>query len=450
MHTIDLYNRWKNPLIIANIIFDDIHTFENRCHLITRKCCSTFAKEYYCERYSPFFSDEIVEAIWLKNKEAILKKRGSAYDVDNIMQKRGISREAAEQLVATRKQNTAGTLARFIKKYGEEEGTTRYYAFCEKSAHSLDTFVAKYGDTQGKIKYEEYLKSKSSSLDMQILRYGVEKGTKAYTKQNAQRGYSNTLAGQITKYGEVEGHRRYNNANSKRRNTLRVFIEKYGEEIGTQKHIESRLKRSANASNLHRLIDKYGEFEGSIRHYKRSSVFRHLLTMYDSNKALSLYKDYLQSHNLPKECVSLHKSPFWRMSKRSSVSKTANKLFAIIGQLLSCEVKYGTKSQELSIFDEKNLARYYYDAYIPKYNLIIEFNGIAYHPKEKQFDWVNPFGKGYTDIWPKDEHKKHLALNAGYNYLVLWSDQTLDENIKRVKEIVGQVYDEKNQINYCN
>ena len=77
-----------------------------------------------------------------------------------------------------------------------------------------------------------------------------------------------------------------------------------------------------------------------------------------------------------------------------------------------------------------------YDIYIPKYNLLVEYNGDYWHcnPKKYSEDYFHSKkNKTAKEIWEYDKNKLDLANQRGYNYLIIWeSDYKLNPNIINV------------------
>jgi hypothetical protein len=84
-----------------------------------------------------------------------------------------------------------------------------------------------------------------------------------------------------------------------------------------------------------------------------------------------------------------------------------------------------------------------YDLYIPKFNLIIEYNGDYWH--------CNPIKYGETffhtkknktakEIWDYDKNKLYLAKNNGYIIEVIW-----EHDYKKDKNIILQIIDKYNK-----
>jgi len=78
-----------------------------------------------------------------------------------------------------------------------------------------------------------------------------------------------------------------------------------------------------------------------------------------------------------------------------------------------------------------------FDIYIPKYNLLVEYNGDYWHcnPKKYKADYFNKKkNKTAEELWEYDKNKLYLAKKYNYNTIVIWeSDYKQNKNI--LKEI---------------
>jgi len=74
-----------------------------------------------------------------------------------------------------------------------------------------------------------------------------------------------------------------------------------------------------------------------------------------------------------------------------------------------------------------------FDFFLPKFNLLIEYNGDYWHcnPEKYKFDFLNKKkNKTAKEIWDYDNKKLYLAKNNGYNCEVIWeSDYKKNNNI---------------------
>jgi len=123
-----------------------------------------------------------------------------------------------------------------------------------------------------------------------------------------------------------------------------------------------------------------------------------------------------------------------------------------LGKIKSCnisskEIQIGNliKSMGFDIIQSHQVDTKICDIFIPKFNLIIEYNGDYWHcnPKKYTSEYFNEKkGKTAKDIWEYDLRKLELIKSYGYNLEVIWeSDYKSDPNI--IKKIINK-YDKSN------
>jgi hypothetical protein len=436
------FETWKKSLDIANIPYEHKDFYDN-IDKITAHIVTKYSKNFYIERYSCIFPEDVVDLIYRRNVKHIKDNRKSMYDVENVAKKNNIAVEEAEILVNNRKKSTSGSLSAYINRYGEIEGKLRYDEFCRKSAHTLETFIEKYGKELGPIKFEEYLKTKSSSLDMQILRYGEKEGRKKFEATSEKKKYSYSLTGHIEKYGEEEGRKKYDEFCKSRAVTLEKLVLKYGEEEGRRKYQEMNLAKSKSGS-LQGFIERYGEEEGKklfkVSSMKKSPIYCELRKIYDEDTATKLYlRGRSKKYNNAKKIVKDRMQSVYIKSSKGPTSKQSDSFFETLSEYVTVDFTYGSKGKELKIFDEKNMRIFYYDAYNEDKKIIIEYHGVAYHPKIGEYDWISPYGLGYEEARARDELKRRVALDNGYTFIEIWSDEPLYEKIEKIRNHIQKL-----------
>ena len=366
-----------------------------------------------------------------------MKKRHNPYNVDDVMKKFALSRENAESYIKDLKFRTSGSLASYIKRYGEVEGRERYDEFCRKSAHTEDTFKLKYGDDWSE-RWKDYIASKDSRSDDYFKKMCGENWEEVRNKFISDWSYKLSFDGFKERYGDVEGERRYNEINLKKSNTLDSFKKKYGDVDGETKYLEYRL--SKDSSSLNFFVNKYGELIGTEKYNekckKSSPIYNALIKIYNSDVAEELYKSYI---NGDREIgVSLEKSKFFKpKTSHDNISKSSMIFFDALEQVLNRKLKYGTRKDELCLFDVENLKKYYYDCFDCLTNVIIEYHGIAFHYNGQDENWTGAFGKSANSSLVDDRLRREFAESLGYKYIVVWSDEvdTLAKRVKKIQEL---------------
>ena len=123
-------------------------------------------------------------------------------------------------------------------------------------------------------------------------------------------------------------------------------------------------------------------------------------------------------------------------SKLSVIMKDRHKNGVIKSYIRSkAEYEIIKKFDELDIHTiaSYNISGKIFDIYIPKFNLLIEYNGDYWHcnPKKYISDYLNvKKNKTAKEIWEYDKNKLDLAYNLGYSIEVIWeSDYKKNKNI---------------------
>jgi len=382
-------------------------------------------------------------------------KRHNPYCAKDVAKKYNISYEEANFRVQDLKNRTTITLENLIRKHGEEEGKKRFDQFRQKSAHTKEKYQQKYGD-QWEEHWKKYLQSKSCSLEKFIERYGKE-GARLYEEYQLKKSYSNSLECYVEKYGPKEGMEKYNLIQKKRcTSELSSFVEKFGPEEGVKRYRETNAKKDSSSLNF--FVTKYGEEKGRQEYENKkmrsSPLFCALKKEYGEKTALEAYLDCKKKrfdevcNNF--ELVSSYKTKIKKDKlSKGPVSKESSKFFKMLETLLGRKLAFGLKKDELKLINIETMRYFCYDCYDTESNTIVEFHGVAWHPKEGELDWQNPFGLSYNEKMQEDLKKKQLAESKGYSYVVIYSDEvrTVDkrkEKLHFLKEVI-HAYCEKNQ-----
>lgn len=173
------------------------------------------------------------------------------------------------------KQRLGHTLESMVKKYGEDEGRTRWdeYRRKQKESNLYEYKSEKHGWT--KDQFESYNKSRAITLDNMIKKHGKIVGKEKFEEYCLKQAYAGTAKEYfIEKYGEELGIEKYNkicydkgssargkHIPSKRRGMKLSRDHKMNIRIGTLKYLESlhgQLFPRYNPSAC-REIEKFGE-----------------------------------------------------------------------------------------------------------------------------------------------------------------------------------------------
>lgn len=363
------------------------------------------------------FKFENIEELFIKINE--IKKLGK----DSSSLKSFIIRHGEEEGIKLFKEKSKKctiTKENFIKKYGEEEGLIKFKE--SKICNNLDFLIKKYGEEEGKKRYEKYVKnySKSNSLNGYIEKHGEERGEKMWKERLERSSISKTLIHYKKLFGEEEGEKRWKEKSKKRvySQTLEGCIERFGEEEG-RKHRQQILK--GKIRNLETFILKHGEKKGTEKYIERNKKI---------SKSSSL-SGYIERFG-EEEGIKLHVEKVMK-----SIAKNNNKMYSkdsqtLFDQFNIKESNYYTNNGEIRLVSENGKV-FLYDFYWN--NKIIEYNGDFWHanPKIYNADDNVYFNVKAETLWKKDEIKNKLAIDKGYELLIIWENDYKKDPIQTIQ-----------------
>lgn len=148
---------------------------------------------------------------------------------------------------------------KFIKKYGEEEGSRRWDSYCKNLALTEEKFINMYGEEEGLRRWDDYRKKQSitNTFEYKQEKYGWTK--EQFDEFNKSRAV--TIENMVKKYGEEEGVKKFNDYCDRQRytNTREYFIKEHGEEKGNEKwlnFVNARMDIGAYSLSSQRLFDE--------------------------------------------------------------------------------------------------------------------------------------------------------------------------------------------------
>jgi len=172
-----------------------------------------------------------------------------------------------------------------------------------------------------------------------------------------------------------------------------------------------------------------------------------IIGMSNSRKGKGIGENNGMSKPENRELLSKIKLDLWNSGKMEGVRIKMSKLMT--QRIANGELKsYNRSKAEDELIDflsfkniecEPNFKIFskIYDLYIPKLNLIIEYNGDYWHcnPIKYNKDYFHTKkNKTAKEIWVYDENKLDLAKTNGYNIEIIW-----ESDYKRDKNIINQI-----------
>jgi hypothetical protein len=228
-----------------------------------------------------------------------------------------------------------------------------------------------------------------------------------------------SLRGCIARFGETEGNKKWKEREGKRSEAGKkgsANLEYWLNKGYSESEAKIKLSQRQSTFTLEKCIQKYGEEDGKKRFIERQVKWQK--TLYKNGKLKSGYSEASQEL-------------FHKLIENVDVNDVNYFLFA-------------KKGGEFVLSDDNGFYRY--DFTDLKNKKIIEYNGDDYHGNPNiynQDDYPNPFRKELTakDIWDKDERKKLIANNKGFEVLVVWDSEykkNKQEIIDKCKEFLNK------------
>lgn len=217
----------------------------------------------------------------------------------------------------------------------------------------------------------------------------------------------------IERYGESEGIIRFNSFREKSLQTKENFVKRHGVELGEQKYIDHCSKKSYGISK-EGLTAKYGYQKANLLCSSRGKTKEQIISKYGQDYYLDLMKRRTAT-NTPRTRASKSSAkyllPMYKALRKAGVTK--EDIFWGIGN--STEFRIG---------------KFFYDFTIFSHKIIIEYNGVAWHPKSTTQVWKHPFGTLTTsEKYHYDRNKLKVAESQGFTVIEVWDDELPDQKV---------------------
>lgn len=283
----------------------------------------------------------------------------------------------SQQTDEQRKEHTKKIEDGFFEKYGVSN--------ISKTQHFHDVYKQRMNDKYGVDNYFEMTDRVKESMK---IKYGVD------NPQQVTEIKQRTLSTVTEKYGEMLGA-------CPAEQTKKTCMERYGSE-----HF---FASEAGKMSKENLKDRYGWTDDRLKGLRESKN-----TFKPSKESLRIF--------LP--------------------------LYVFLRRELGIERKqihFGISGSKESFLWSPHNGIYFYDFCVKtqtrKY--IIEYNGTAFHPKTPiNEEWSHPYNKNLNAsmMFERDLDKKRVAIDNGYEYLILWSDNSIEENLETTKAFAKEIH----------
>jgi len=273
---------------------------------------------------------------------------------------------------------------------------------------------------EAEIESKNYYSRNSNTLKNFIDKFGECDGRRRWDDYVKSQSVSNTFEYKRDKYGwSLEDFERFNKSRSI---TIENMIGKYGVDIGTKKYEEYIEKQKYAGCKLEYFIEKYGEAKGTQIYldisFRKSGTFESYLVKFggDEEKAMLAYSNR-------------------KLVGSAGISLIANELFDSL--YTSCielgysKVFYYNNMQEWWVFDSKSNRKYFLDFYLKETKRGIEFNGDYWHANPVKYnpdtiiDYPNDVKRPATSVWELDAYKLEVFKSSPFveDVLVVWESE---------------------------
>lgn len=318
-------------------------------------------------------------------KKYIIDRPSSSNRIKKYIKEYGL-KNGIDKVIEENTKRCSNSKEKFIKLYGEIEGSLRWENFIKSSKKNritkcsrptIEKYIEKYGEEEGKILWEKYKDSLKFTKNKCIEKYGKEKGEEKWNE------YINKMSESCKKSTTSES--------MKYINSKEYYVDKYGEEEGEKRYY--LWKKSQDHSSKEFMIKKYGIKEG-LKRYKKVGLKR------------AIHFD------------SYH-------------SKISQILFEDIKKIIKDDsnIKFSNNGGELRLYNKGENKPYYYD--FSYKNKIIEYNGDYWHANPKIYESKYVFKDGIyaSDIWERDKKKIDFAKSLGYDVFIVWDNDYKKDKI---------------------
>ncbi len=189
-----------------------------------------------------------------------------------------------------------------------------------------------------------------------------------------------------------------------------------------------QLRKIQDTRSLKSYIERYGK-EGIIKY--NETIKKWLFTL--NNKSDEEKLDIL-----------IRKTKRFKRYSKKSIDLFTNVL-NFIKEKHQKEFNIFLGENEYFIYDNEKKKINFYDLTIKDLNLIVEYNGIMFHPNKNLLssiewkNWKNIYSKISADEqFKKDNYKEKIAKENKFNYLIIWENESYEESFNK---ILNKIYE---------
>jgi len=296
---------------------------------------------------------------------------------------------------------------------------THFKYKCTGGISSIDEYKNKYPNS---ILIDEELAAKCKiTKQTMIQKYGQELGTQKWEHYRSKQAETNSFEYKNKKYGWSK--EQFDDYNKSRSVTLENCVKRHG--VQGVEIWNSYIERQRYTNTLEYFIEKYGS-EGKEKWLN-----------YNEEKSKSSNVDWIKEKfsvddDAAIEILSQRRTP-------SICSKSEKHFVNAFQTALGSEIKYTSFTKQFSIWDKANHRIYFYDITCSSKKKIIEFNGDYWHcnPLMYSGDFIHKHSNlTAKEIWSYDFEKIKTALNRDFSVKIVWESDYINKPDGIIQECV--------------
>lgn len=264
-------------------------------------------------------------------------------------------------------------------------------------AITVKTMTAKYGEEEGLKRYEDYCKKQGDKN-----KFDYKQKHKGWTKEQ------------------------FDEFNLSRSSTKENFVKRHGKEKGLKMWIDYCKIQSETSTNEYYLEHKAERFDFISEARSKSRSW--CIEKYGEEHGNRIYDEVYQNRGVSQQSVK-----FFRRIMQE-IHHIHNDVIAIFG------------NEEKSIKSKNIASTKKFDFCIEEIKFLIEYHGTLWHAKPEKYEnkiYRHPLDplKTKHQVWAADEVKAKLAKDAGYEILIVWSDEKetmMPIAINRIIELIKE------------
>lgn len=264
----------------------------------------------------------------------------------------------------------------------------------------------------------------SNNESVWIEKHGDEEGRLLYANYKKMLAEKNTFAHKHSKYGWSQDQ--FNAYNATRATTLDNMIKRYGENEGHKRWDEYRAKQAIAGVSESWFITKHGEAKGrqiwaDVCRAKRHTLPNYI-NRYGVDEGTRRYNEWLT-----KLC-----------NRGYNGSKPELELAELVTRICEQDVVYSHLTHQYCKWSHVLNRAVMYDIVIPSKRIVIEFNGDYWHcnPDIYSASFVHPVrNKTAEAIWKEDQDKLDVMISQGYTTITIWESDWYNHRADMVLRI---------------